>query len=169
MTTMLISRSLFRAAPALALTALLAAGCRPDAPGAEPQRTAAQHEAARRACVAAEMIALSEDEIETLQATLGDGADTGPAIPRQAQRAALQFAQVVHQYALLRHSALAHVDSALNHAARSADSARHVAAAERFVPRPAELGTVEANARAEYERRFTRVLEDADHRCNWDV
>lgn len=152
----------------LALLLLLAA-CDRGGGEAPPERSEAQLEAARRACIAAELVALSEDEVETLEGTMGGEHDEMAQITRQAQSAALEFARVLQQHAQLRRSALAHADTALNHVSRSADSARHAETAVRFSPRRAERGTVEANAVAEYERRFGRIAEDPDHRCNWDI
>ena len=157
-------------AAALILPLLLLAACERPARDAAPERTDAQVEAARRACIARELVAISEDEIEMLEATLGGGGeDPAAQFTRQAQMAALEFARVLHQQASLRLGALAHADSAVNHAARSADSARHMQMASRYIVRPTERGTVEANALAEYERRFAQLLADEDHRCNWDV
>jgi hypothetical protein len=135
------------------------------------ERTPAAEEAARFSCIAAELVRVSDDEIDTIEATLPADIETSAEAQGlwRAQIAALQFAQVLYDHAILRNAALAHADSALNRAASAADSARHMQTARRYSPAPPEPGTIEANVAVEYERRFGRLRADEDHRCNWDI
>jgi hypothetical protein len=154
----------------LLILVLLTVACERGAEGVAG-RTAEQEDAARRACIAAELVRASDEEIDLIEASLPADVETSPQAQAMypAQISALQFAQALYDHALLRHSALAHADSALNHARGAADSTRHVESAAAFTVRPPEQGTVEANAVGEYERRFARIRADPDHRCNWDI
>jgi|GEM_PF-4367109 len=150
------------------LVALMA--CEPG-PGARVEgRTAQQEEIARGACIANEMVAISDEEIDLIEATLPPDIETRQDVGMwQTQIAALQFAQALYDHALLRRSAMAHVDSAANHSTTSADSARHMEIAARFLPRAPEPGRLEDNVLSAYERRFAAIRADEDHRCNWDI
>jgi hypothetical protein len=154
----------------LLIVVLVTAACEPRAE-VVAGRTAEQGDAARRACIAAELVRTSDEEIDLIEASLPADVETSPQVQAayHAQLAALRFAQALYDHALLRHGALAHGDSALNHARGAADSTRHVETAAAYTVRPPELGTVEANAVGEYERRFARIRADPDHRCNWDI
>jgi hypothetical protein len=154
----------------LLIVLLAAVACEPRAEGT-PARTAEQEEAARMACIAAELVRTADEQIDLIEASLPPDVETSPQVQAvyQAQISALQFAHAIHDHALLRHSALAHADSALNHASGAADSTRHVESATAFTTRPPEQGSIEANVAGEYERRFARVRADEDHRCNWDI
>jgi hypothetical protein len=158
-------------APGLFALLLLISACEAPREAAPPARSAERDEAARRACIAAELVRVSDEEIDVIEASLPADIETSTQAQGiwRAQLAALQFAQVLHDHAQLRHASLAHADSALNRAASSADSARHMATAARYAPRRPEQGTLEANVASEYERRFSRIRSDDDHRCNWDL
>jgi hypothetical protein len=154
----------------LALLALLSA-CGPGRPDAEPARTPEQEEASRRACIAAELARAAEDEVETLEASLPEGEPEDPVerLSQRAKLAALEFGRAYQQHTQLRLGAEAAVDSALNHARTPADSARQMERRTRFATRPPAAGTVEANVRNAYDRRFQELRSDEDHRCNWDL
>jgi len=144
--------------------------CEPGAGAGVQGRTAQQEEIARRACIAAELVAISDEEIDTIEATLPPDIETLPQQGIwQAQIAALQFAQALYDHTLLRRAAMAHADTAVNHATTSADSARHMDLAARYLPREPEPGRLEANVMSAYERRFAAIRADEDHRCNWDI
>ncbi len=148
---------------------LLVAACEPRQDQAAAARSPAQEEAARGLCIATELVRASDEEIDLIEASLPADIETNIQAQRtwQPQIAALQFAQVLYDHAMLRRAAVAHVDSALNRA--PADSARHMQTATRYTPGPAEPGTLEANVAQEYERRYDRMRTDEDHRCNWDL
>jgi hypothetical protein len=143
--------------------------CEPRREDAVASRTPAQDEAARGLCIATELVRASDEEIDVIEAALPADIETNLQAQRtwQPQIAALQFAQVMYDHALLRRAAIAHVDSALNRA--RADSARHMETAARYTPVPPQPGSIEANVAQEYERRFARIRGDEDHRCNWDL
>jgi hypothetical protein len=149
---------------------LLAVACEPRSE-VTTGRTAEQQEVARRACIATELVRTSDEEIDLIEASLPAGVETSPEVQAmyQTQISALRFAQALYDHALLRHGALAHADSALNHARGAADSTRHVESAAAYSIRAPERGSIEANAIVEYERRFARISADGDHRCNWDI
>lgn len=134
-------------------------------------RTAEQEEIARHACIAAELVTISDDEIDTIEATLPPDIETMPQGQGiwQAQIAALQFAQALYDHTLLRRAAMAHADTAVNHVSTSADSARHMEISARYLPREPEPGRLEANVLNAYERRFAAIRADENHRCNWDI
>lgn len=161
-----------RLAPlALALVlALAAAACErgPEELPAEVQ--AARTGAQSRACLTAELARVAEEDLQTLQETF-DAAGDGPAatLTRRAAQAATEYAQAYRQHAMLRQAAAASADSALNHAASSADSLRFQERADRFIISAPEPGTIEANVIADYERKLAAMVADQDHPCNWDL
>jgi hypothetical protein len=127
---------------------------------AEPAE--ARREAARNACAAAELIARSHDNYQTL-AALAETGSVGPA------NAALEFTRVYANHAALRGAAFARVDSAANHARTTADSIRYMEAAVSFLPGRPEPESMEANVVAAYNRDFVEIRDDGDHRCNWAI
>jgi hypothetical protein len=142
------------------VVALSACEATPPPPAAQTETARA---AARDACISRELnmradesvVALEEFETEALSAI-------GPA------QAALEFARALQQHAMLRHAATAHADSALNHARTPADSTRYMQAAESFLPRSPDPGTLEHNVVAAWLRDYATIRADEDHRCNWD-
>jgi hypothetical protein len=147
-------------------------GC--DAPEERPPTAAqlATREAAwRQACAARELATVSEDDISTLEASLGsiDPADPIGALSRRATEAALEFGRAFQRHAELRTRAYAQLDSAVNYATTTADSARFLERAATFTIRAPEPNTVEANVMESYVQRLNGILSDPDHRCNWDT
>jgi hypothetical protein len=150
---------------------LLSAGC--DAGGTEtvPAEVREQRaDAARGACIATELLRRADANLDVLEETLDATSDEPgiAAITRQAAISAFEFGRTYHQHAQLRAGRLAHLDSAYNHGQRSADSLRHVRAAEGFATRPPAPGTVEANVAESYQRDFATVYQNPDHPCNWE-
>jgi hypothetical protein len=147
------------------LLASLAAGCEREPRAAAPaERSPAQENAAREACIARTLATNAQESLDALQAFEGV---EGPALGTAG--AVLQWARAYDQHAQLHHSALAHADSALNHARTPADSARYMQTGQAFLPRRPEAGTVEENIAAAWFRDFATIHENADHPCNWDV
>lgn len=157
---------------ALALTILAGsvAGCERGGPEPPAEVTRAREQAARRSCVAEEMLRRASSDVADVQdAVQGSGGDTpGAELTRRAGAAALQFARAYQQHAELRAAGYAHVDSALSYSRRAADSVQHVQMAQQLSIRRPEAETIEANVIAAYDRDFTSLLNDADHPCNWE-
>ncbi|HET8655429.1 MAG TPA: hypothetical protein VFL93_07920 [Longimicrobiaceae bacterium] len=149
-------RETLRRAAFLAICCV-AAGCRDGAKKTIPEDvTSARHEAARRACISAELAQDAEDQLQILQK-----ASAG------TENAALTFARAYEQRARVAQATYAQLDSARNHSSTPKDSTRHEEAAASFTLSAPEPGTVEANVAQDYERRFAQVYNDADHPCNW--
>jgi hypothetical protein len=146
-----------------ALALGLIAACDRGEPAAGADNPAAM-EAARDACISAELLERARDGVEALEAfQREDAPPMGPAA------AALQFAGILEQHAQLRHAASAYADSAINHARAAADSVRYMQRAEAFLPRPPEPGSVEHNVASAWLRDYAAIRMDEDHRCNWDI
>jgi len=162
--------------PALRACALIftfaVAGCGDsgEAPPS-PEQLAIREAAWRQACAARELESIAEGDIETLEASVEafDPSDPIGAISRRAATAALEFGRAFHRHAELRNSAYAYVDSAMNHARTPTDSARYVERAGAFAIRAPDPNSLEANVIADYEQRIAVILNDEDHRCNWDT
>lgn len=135
-----------------------------------PEVARAREQAARRSCVAEEMLRRASSDVADLQdAVQGSSGETpGAELTRRAGSAALQFARAYQQHAELRAAGYAHVDSALSYSRRAADSVQHLQMAQRLSIRSPEAETIEANVIAAYDRDFASLLDDADHPCNWD-
>jgi hypothetical protein len=119
---------------------------------------AAKREAARSACISAQIARQAQDQAELLGQTR-----VGPAA------AAAAFADAFNEHAKLRNAAYAQLDSALNHASTPEDSARHARASASVQINAPEPNTVEANVIADYQRRFRAIAADEDHPCNWQA
>lgn len=158
-----------RLAP-LVLVLVLAAACERGSEELPAEVQAARVDAQRRACLTAELARAAEEDLQTLQETF-ESVGEGPAatLTRRAAQAATEYAQAYRQHAVLRQAAAATADSALNHAATSADSLRLQERANRFVISAPEPGTIEANVIADYERKLAALFADQDHPCNWDL
>jgi hypothetical protein len=158
------------AASILVLAAL--AGCREEVRLQLPQEIRAEREMAyRQWCVAAYIADEADEDLEILEATLANllqGPDAGP-MSQQATGAAIEFSRAYLQHAELRASAYANLDSAVNHSATSADSARFVSRAAAFSILLPQEGTVERNVLEAWQNNFVEMLRDEDHRCNWDI
>lgn len=148
------------------LVALALAGCEAES-GVPPEVQRRRVDAARDACIAAELERRAEENVSSLEEMLS-AAESDPSALAGAGSAALRFARVYEQHATLRAVRAAHVDSSFNHSARAADSARHVERAEAVRVHPPERGTVEANVLSSYENDFSSIRTDPDHPCNWD-
>lgn len=135
---------------------------------ASEEATVARREAMRRACIANQLLQVSDDELSTLQQTTGEaGGSVGAGMPQSAATAALAFSRAFNQHAQLRTAAYAQTDSALNHSPTPADSARHAAHAARFELIAPDPESMEANVITNYEQRFAAIYNDARHPCNW--
>lgn len=161
-----------RTSPAFRLIALLLliVACEGEPETIPPEVAQRRQEAARGACVGSELLRRASDDVASLEETLASTSDAPAAeVTRQAGMAALQFARAYLQHAELRAGRYAHIDSAYNHAQRTADSTRHVQAAQGLAIRAPEPGTLEANVIGAYDRNFAALFADADHPCNWDL
>ncbi len=83
-------------------------------------------------------------------------------------RAVYEFAAVYRNFAELRSSALAYVDSATS-ARTPADSTRYVQKAAQFVVRRGEPGTLDGNVAEEWQRSFATARGNPAHFCNTSV
>lgn len=161
-----------RRSPALILVPLLflAAACEADPEPVPPEVAQQRQQAARGACVATELLRRASDDVASLEETLASTSEApGAEVTRHAGLAALQFARAYLQHAELRAGRYAHIDSAYNRALRTADSTRHVEAAQALAIRAPEAGTLEANTIGAYDRNFAALFGDPDHPCNWDL
>jgi hypothetical protein len=149
--------------PSVIFAALLVVtGCA-ERPAGQPEHVREVRIAAERdACISRELLLRGREQVEALAplAQVEPGAGH-PAV------AAYRFAVAYAQHAELRHTAFAHIDSAVNIARQPQDSLRYVGVAERIVFRLPEPGTVEANIMNPYQRDFDGLRADPDHRCNW--
>ena len=152
------------AAALLAVPALLAltAACEGGS-GESPERREARVAAARNACVAEELTIRARENLANLD-TLA-AASGGIAAGMQA---VYEYAAVYRNFAEMRSSALAYVDSAVS-ARTPADSTRFAQKAAQFVVRPAEPGTLDGNVAEEWQRSFTRTRTNPAHYCNTSV
>lgn len=149
------------AAALLVLTVVLGACER--AAGEDPERRAARVAAARNACVAEELTIRARENLASLDtlAAMSGGLE-GPL------RATYTFAVVYRNFAELRSSALAYMDSAMV-ADTPADSTRFAQRAAQFVVRPGEPGTLDGNVSQEWERNFATTRGDPNHYCNTSI
>ncbi|MEX2570372.1 MAG: hypothetical protein WD737_03640 [Gemmatimonadota bacterium] len=157
---------------AISMLCLLLAGCGDDASSAPSAELVVLREAAfRQACAARELEATAEENLATIEGSfeVSDSSDPMAAIQRQAAVAVADFARAFHRHAEFRAGAYANLDSAVNHAVSPADSARFVERASAYSIRIPEQGTVEANVLENYQQQLAGILEDDDHRCNWDI
>ncbi|MEX2581834.1 MAG: hypothetical protein WD766_01045 [Gemmatimonadota bacterium] len=157
---------------AIVLVPLAATAC--DEPANRPptaEQLALRESTWRRACAAQELERLAVEEMESLDAMLQsmDPDDPLGQITRRATMAAADFARAFERHAALRSGTYAHLDSAVNVATTTADSARYIERAAAFTITPPETGSVEANVFEAYLNRLDGILEDEDHRCNWDT
>jgi hypothetical protein len=124
-------------------------------------REVAEHRvlAARHACVGEQLLERAEDDLETIEATMGVAGGIADA--------ATAYQRAFTQHARLRHAVYAHLDSAANHARTSEDSVRHAQRAGQLtILRPA-AETLEANILEQYNQRASAILADEGHPCNW--
>lgn len=143
---------------ALGILGTLVAGglgaCTPDESGPTEEQLRERRLAARQACAAERLLQQAEDELATLESL---GVTEGP----------VAFQRAFVQHARLRLAALAQLDSALNRAESTADSARYHDAFKRIQIRAPDPESVEANVFRSYEAKAAAILADADHPCNW--
>jgi hypothetical protein len=150
---------------------LLATGCRDAADGPIPAGVLAQREmVTRQACISRELLTRAEDDIETLEDTYlsADPDDPLAEVIRQASASGLEFMHAYFRHAELRATALAYIDSAVNHSATPADSIRYTNRSDAFTITVPREGTLEANAMLSYQQAFEELLLEPDHPCNWD-
>lgn len=144
-------------APLLLLLGVAAvAACADEQTGPPSEQLLMRQHAAREACITERLALRAHDELQTLEEL---GVVSGP----------VEFQRVYTHHADLRRAASAHADTALNHAATTADSARHARVASEFQIRLPEEGSVEANVIRSYEGNFAAIYNDADHPCNWQA
>lgn len=142
--------------PLLFLGLIAAVACGDDETGPSEEQLRDREFAAREACIAERLALRAEDELQTLEQLM---VVSGP----------IEFQRAYAQHANLRRAASAHADTALNHAATTADSARHAELAQDFQIRLPDAESVEANVIRSYESNFAAIYNDADHPCNWQA
>lgn len=150
---------------------LIISACRTEPAGVPPEVAQARFEAARDACISAEILSLAQENLSTLAQMHGlddPGADPQDLPPGPAS-AAYQYARIYDHHAELRHAAYAHADSALNRSRTPADSARHTRILAGLAVSPPVPGSIEANVAAAYSQVHAAIQNDEDHPCNWDV
>ncbi len=148
-----------------------AAGCGDRGPRGESPEVRLQREGAfRQACAARLLAQRADSDLQLLESSYAtvDPADPVAEISRRATLSAIEFSRAYQRHAELRVSAYAYLDSAVNHAASAADSARYIQRAGSFSPRfPAE-GSIEGNVLSSYQANLLALLENVNHPCNWD-
>jgi len=145
----------------LAVPALLAA-CEGGS-GESPERREARVAAARNSCVAEELTIRARENLASLDTLAAASGGIAPGM-----QAVYEYAAVYRNFAEMRSSALAYVDSAVS-ARTPADSTRFARRAEQFVVRPGQPGTLDGNVAQEWQRSFTRTRTDPAHYCNTSV
>lgn len=138
------------------LLVFVVASCASDDDGPSAAQLEQQNAAARDACIAERLLLRAQDELQTL-------------VDLQVGPAPLAFQQAYTQHADLRHTSLALLDSAYNHARSPADSTRYADASRGYEIRLPEAGSVEDNVLRSYETNFFQILDDEDHPCNWQA
>jgi hypothetical protein len=144
--------------PSLLVLAAALAACGRDA-GEDPARREIRVAASRNACVAEELAIRARENLASLDTLAASGGVAGP------MQAAYTYAQVYRNFAELRLSSMAYMDSAVS-APAAADSARYMRRAEQFSTRPAEPGTVDANVANAWRRSFEEMRANPEHYCN---
>ena len=150
---------------------LCVGGCGDQEREVTPEQRAERESAFREAC-AAQALAVSADEsLATIQSTLLtlDPGDPTMSVSRAATEAAMEYSVAYQNHAALRLGAFAHLDSAVNTASTTADSARYIERAGSFTIRNPDAGTLEANVSNAYQAAFIEVLGDPNHPCNWNT
>lgn len=140
----------------LALLVLLS-GC--DRFRDDPERDARRQAAARAACLHAAVATNGHAALRQLQQIVG-ASDAGPASAVQ------QYTRAYSDYAELRATAAAYLDSAANHAGGRADSLRYVESATRYISNPPEPGTLEANIARAHAHDLQVMAADTAMPCN---
>lgn len=140
----------------LPIALVVAAACADDETGPSEEQLQTRELAAREACITERLALRAQDELQTLEQLM---VVSGP----------IEFQRAYAHHATLRRTASAHADTALNHAATPADSARHAGLAQDFQIRLPEAGSVEANVIQSYDTNFAAIFNDADHPCNWQA
>jgi hypothetical protein len=138
----------------LAVLCAALAACAGEPDGPTPEQLAARESAARDACVATRLHQRATDELATLEQVAGGSGIIG-------------FQRAYESHARLRLTVAAQIDTALNHASNSQDSAAHAAAAERIRISVPDPESVEANVIRSYETNAAAIFGDPDHPCNW--
>lgn len=154
------------------VAAFAVAGCSEGTDRPVPPETLNEQRAAfRQACVAQELALRAEEDVATIESVLQSTDPSNPLaeINRMASAAALEFARAYSAHAQIREVAYAYLDSAVNHARATADSARYLERATAVTVRVPQTGTVEENVITSYSANFAATLGDPDHRCNWDL
>lgn len=143
--------------PIFALLAACEAGAEEEA--ATSEEALRRESAARNACVGETLAQTAREDLAMLEGTLGDA----PAVATSVTA----FARAFLQHAELRHAAFSLEDSALNHAASAADSARYAQRSEQIQVTIPEEGSVELNIMTDYDRKAHAILADTLHVCHW--
>ncbi len=140
------------------LPVLLGAGCGMldrETPEARERRQVI----AREACIHDALVSNSRATLREMERMLGaTGAGTGTAV--------MGYTRAYAEYAGLRATQMAYVDSAINHARARGDSARYARSAVQYAPSPPESGTLEANVAGAFARDLAIVRADTTHPCN---
>ena len=129
--------------------AILVAGCA-ERPAAESPQVRFEREVAYRHSCAANLLAQRADEnLRTIEMVLAMDTASDPAsqLSRRATQAAFDFSRAYQRHASLRASAYTFLDSAVNYARTSADS---------------------ANVIERYQQDLATLLADQNHACNWN-
>ncbi len=137
---------------------LLAAGCGMldrETPEARERRQIV----ARDACLHDALVSNSRATLREMERMLGaTGSGAGTAV--------MGYTRAYTDYAGLRATQMAYVDSAVNHARARGDSTRYARSALGYAPSPPELGTLEANVTTAFARDLAIVRGDTTHPCN---
>lgn len=153
------------------LMALFFAGCGDQPEAGVPSEVLLERATAfRYACAAAVVEETAAEDLDILEGMADYFQQSDTTASRGATaNAAVQFARGYHQHAGLRASGYALLDSAVNYAATPADSIRYVERSRAYATRPPQEGTLERNVLESYQANLADILEDDNHRCNWDI
>lgn len=140
------------------LAALLLAGCGVldrETPEARERRQMV----AREACIHDALVSNSRATLREMERMLGA---TGPG----AGTAVMEYTRAYTEYAGLRATQMAYVDSAINHARARGDSTRYARSAREYASSSPESGTLEANVAQAFARDLAIVRADTAHPCS---
>ena len=143
----------------MGLLAGLAALAACDSERDSPERQAERAAIARGACIYEELATNSRSTLTELERLLG-------ATGGQVGAATLDYTRAYTNYAELRASAAAYLDSAVNYARTSADSLRFVQTGAKYLTSPPDPGTLQANVFAAHARDFRIMQADTANPCN---
>ncbi|HUE95932.1 MAG TPA: hypothetical protein VMN39_04705 [Longimicrobiaceae bacterium] len=154
---------------ALAGLGMGALGCGDGAREASPEVMERREMTYRVACASRHLVAEATENEQMLEATLANADSSSVEGQLTVRTSVLDFARAYGHHADLRAGVYAYLDSAVNHAATPADSARYAQRAGAFSTRRPTAGSIEENVIASYDRNIGAVLANEDHPCNWDL